>query len=492
MANSPASADEEDSAPQKGSKPRITVLALAKVIKVAIEARPGSVADMVRNKQVFVYDSKVVRHLTTAVAVCQELLGDIYAAGSEGVSPPLITTIVGALFEVNKKLLIYGDADLPLYMDAIILQAFWSRSHSKGRYQRRKSGGMPASSPEAGDPPLEPTSADEENIATATAVPSALVPPAVAAPAPCASTPAVAVAEMECMSPTCSYASQEDVAAAVDDACADEQADIAAAIAASLGDSSSPTSDEGKADRASGMVDFYCVGCRVAKQVHQQFIQDANHVGCECGRILIPCMELQDRAAQGESGSRGSCLSALERSLIPSPVAAAKDLVLVQASSTPAASNAPALLVAAANVFDPGDAHVDAALRGSPADPLAQKKKRKDTSKPKGKAKSTKKPAIADAMSEDLQSTDDLASAESGVEPPPHVVVPAPAKKPNPGLVAWGKFLAEFPNPQNLQGNEKRKAAALAWKVANPRQVGRTGCSKCRWSKKGCTACRAH
>ena len=490
MANFPASADEEDSAPQKGSKPRITVLALAKVIKVAIEARPGSVADMVRNKQVFVYDSKVVRHLTTAVAACQELLGDIYAAGSEGVSPPLITTIVGALFEVNKKLLIYGDADLPLYMDAIILQAFWSRSHSKGRYQRRKS--MPASSPEAGDPPLEPTSADEEDIATATAVPSALVPPAVAAPAPGASTPPLAFAG--CMSPasTQSYASQDDVAAAADVACADEQADIAAAIAASLGDSSSPTSDEGKADRASGMVDFYCVGCRVAKQVHQQFIQDANHVGCECGRILTPCMELQDRAAQGESGSRGSCLSALERSLIPSPVAAAKDLVLVQASSTPAASNAPALLVAAANVFDPGDAHVDAALRGSPADPLAQKKKRKDTSKPKGKAKSTKKPAIADAMSEDLQSTDDLASAESGVEPPPHVVVPAPAKKPNPGLVAWGKFLAEFPNPQNLQGNEKRKAAALAWKVANPRQVGRTGCSKCRWSKKGCTACRAH
>jgi hypothetical protein len=95
-------------------------------------------------------------------------------------------------------------------------------------------------------------------------------------------------------------------------------------------------------------------------------------------------------------------------------------------------------------------------------------------------------------MSEDLQSTDDLASAESGVEPPPHVVVPAPAKKQNPGLVLWGKFLAEFPNPQNLKGNEKRKAAALAWKVANPRQVGRTGCSKCRWSKKGCTACRAH
>ena len=70
-------------------------------------------------------------------------------------------------------------------------------------------------------------------------------------------------------------------------------------------------------------------------------------------------------------------------------------------------------------------------------------------------------------------------------------MVPAPAKQQNPGLVAWGKFLDEFPNPENLNFKEKLKAAAVAWKVANPRQVGRTGCSKCRWSKKGCSGCRA-
>ena len=416
-------------------------------------------------------------------------LGAIHAAGSaNGAGPPLFLTAVQALFEVNKELRIYGDADLPVYMDAIILQSFWSGSHKKSRYQRRKSGVMPAPSSEADDELQEPeTSADEEEIDTAKAVPSPVVPPAVAAPAPCASTPAVAAAEMECMSPTCSYASQDEMAAAVDDVSADERADIAAAIAASIADCS-PTSEEGLAARASGMVEFYCVGCGQAKQLHQKFSHDANYVGCDCGRVLIPCTQIQDRAAPGESGSSG--LSALERSSILSPVAAAKDSVHVQAASTPAASNAPALLVAAANVCtDPGDAHVDAALRGPPADPQAQKK-RKATAKPQGKAKATKKPARADAESEDLHSSDDLASAESAPELPPDVVVPAPAKKQNEGFAAWGKFLKAFPNPENLSYKEKRKAAAEAWKAAIPRKAG-LGCSKCRHSPSGCKVCRA-
>ena len=66
MAHFPASADEEDSGTKKIA--RITVPVLTDVIKEAIKGRQGLLAEMIRNKQVFVYDPIIVRHLSTAVA----------------------------------------------------------------------------------------------------------------------------------------------------------------------------------------------------------------------------------------------------------------------------------------------------------------------------------------------------------------------------------------------------------------------------------------
>ena len=421
--------------------------------------------------------------LQTCLTLNSGLLDELVKAGAAVAVPPLVLTVFQALQEVTDQLHIYGDADVSRWVDAYILQSFWSASHSKARYKRRRTSRELAAEAEdsgpAGETEAEGTTAEADEAALepspagagAAAAAEPLDPPAATAeaavhvaaagpaanqadlePSPAGDSAAAAAEEPRmtaaddhalCDPAQCPFHPDNETESEIEQAAEAEQAPAA---------DTSPTSEEGRAEAA------------------------AAEDGDDQAETSPTSEEGRAEAAAAEDGDD-------DAEILPTEAAAAErdgeDLEMSR--------------------------ELERALRASPLNPSMQHAAHAVAKKPAAAA------ATLEETSDESRRPEVSASAvaAAGPTPCPPSASAAAAAGPTPcpphahKLAGWNSFLASFSAP-DMTFPEKRAAAAWQWKAMTAEQKNtfaeaaktqqkpvreKPGCSKCRFQ--GCAQCRA-
>ena len=526
---------EDPSPDKKRLRPTSTELASA-ILSCLGQLERAEIARMRIRKSIF----EQFDMLSECVNSNSELLDAIYTAGAgdaytvvAGASPPLVHTAFQALHQMEVLgTEIYGEADVPRWVDACILQSYWSAQHSKGRYKRRRTNldlardsscgacaglamHLPADSQAAavadgdktpdpaeperkharatasrypvdkGDNTPDPTAAEAEPEAIGDSTPQHTDEAKVEPASPTSPTSEEGLAEraaegdqlehMSCTSPT----SEDGLAER-------------AAKAEPMSPMTSPTSEEGLAERAAE-----------AEPMSPIMTSPTSEEG------------LAEHAAEAEKRTReeSAAVAALESALRGGPVnpflqtkaaaKAAQEQKQAEAESQkrsaakaaaedkkPAASENKKRSAAKAAAEDKKPAAAESKKRSAAKAAAEDKKADAPENKKRSAANAAedKKPAAAE---------NDVASAAAEDKPVAAVAGADAAAAPTrrglpPQLAAFNEFFKNFPGEAGQSFKDRRAAATAAWRALKekPKPAAALGCSKCRRSAKGCMQCR--
>ena len=411
--------------------------------------------------------------------------------------PPLVHTAFQALHQMEVLgTEIDGEADVPRWVGACILQSYWSAQHSKGRYKRRRTNldlardsscgacaglavHLPADSQAAavadGDKTPDPAEPDRKHArATASRYPvdkgDNTPDPTAAEAEPEAigdSTPQhMDEAKVEPASPT-SPTSEEGLAER-------------AAKAEPMSPMTSPTSEEGLAERAAEAEKrMREESAAVADGVEGKEMCDALESALRGGPVN-PFLQTkaaakaaqEQKQAEAENQKRSAAKAAAEDKKPDAPENKKRSEAKAAAEDKkPAAAESKKRSAA------------KAAAEDKKADAPENKKRSA------ANAAEDKKPAAAENDVASAAAEDKPVAAVAGAD-----AAAAPSRKGlPPRLAAFNEFMKNFQGEAGQSFRDRRAAATAAWRALNkekPKPVAALGCSKCRRSAKGCMQCR--